>query len=152
MSALKRHSSPGLVISILALAVAVGTSGAIALPGRGSVDGNDLGQNSVASKNIKANTIKPGDVNEGQFYVGVEVNDAGAVTESTIPGVSANGFTGDQTRVTFPRNVTSCTPVASAVFSGNVLALQAGTAPDNRNDVIVYNDGAAKSFNLIIVC
>lgn len=152
MRALKRHATPSTVIATLALAVAVGGSGAIALPGRGSVDSNDLERNAVASKNIKPKAVKPADVDKARLFIGVEVNDAGAVTESTVPGVSANGFTGDETRVTFPRDVTGCVPVAMGTFSGNVTGLQAGTAPDNRNDVIVNNDGAAKSFSLIIVC
>ena len=152
MTALKRHMSPSLMISVVALMVAIGTTGAIALPGSGRVDSNDLKRNTVASKNIKPDTIKPADVNEGKFYIGVEVNGAGTVTESTIPGVSASGFITDETHVTFPRDVTKCIPVASAIFSGNVTAFQSGTAPENRKKVTVFNDGADKSFNLILVC
>ena len=153
MKALKRHTSPGLVISLLALTVAIGSTGAIALPGSGKVDANDLKRNTVASKHIKANTIKPGDVDEGKFYIGVEVNGSGAVTESTIPGVSGGGFTGNDVTITFPRDVTKCVPVAMGQFQAtNVVGFQSGTAAGNRNKVSINSAGVDKGFNLVLVC
>ena len=152
MGALKRHLTPPTLIATLALAVAVGGSGAIALPGRGDVDANDLGRNVVASKNIKPKAVQPGDIDRAKAFMSVEVNGAGNVTQSSVPGVTASGYTGDQVRVTFPRDITDCSPVAMAWFGGEVTGFQSGTAPENRNDVTINHTGVDKSFNLIVVC
>ena len=152
MGALKRHMTPPTVIATLALAVAVGGSGAIALPGRGDVDASDLGRNVVASKNIKPKAVQPGDIDRAKAFIAVEVGGDGEVTQSTVPGVSAGGYSGDAVRVTFPRDITDCSPVATAWFGGEVTGFQAGTAPENRDDVLINHTGVDKSFNLILIC
>jgi hypothetical protein len=57
--------SPALIVAVIALAVALGGS-AVALPGKGSVDKNDLEKNAVVSKAIKKNAVKAKHIRSGQ--------------------------------------------------------------------------------------
>ena len=52
----KHRPSPALVIAFVALFAAIGGT-SIALPGKNSVDGNDLRKNVVKNKNIKKNAV-----------------------------------------------------------------------------------------------
>ena len=61
MKSRKRIPSPAMVIAVIALVAGVAGS-AIALPGRNSVDSNDLRRNTVATKNLKPNAVKSGKI------------------------------------------------------------------------------------------
>ena len=63
MRAMKKPS-PALVISVIALIVAVGSSGAIALPGKNRVDSKDIKKGAVKSSDLKNNGVRGRDVNE----------------------------------------------------------------------------------------
>ena len=57
MKSRKRIPSPAMIIAVIALIAGV-TGSAIALPGRNSVDSNDLRARVVATKNLKPNAVK----------------------------------------------------------------------------------------------
>jgi len=63
MKLLKRRPSGSMLVAFLALAVAIGGT-ASALPGKKSVDKNDLKPNVVKSKNVKNDVLTGDDVNE----------------------------------------------------------------------------------------
>src|SRR5688572_27291697 len=58
--------SPALVLAFVALFVVL-SGAAVALPGKKSVDKNDLKKNVVKSKNIKNNQVKGADVDEASL-------------------------------------------------------------------------------------
>ena len=61
MDSSKRRPSPAMVIAVVALIAGL-TGSAIALPGRNTVDRNDLKRNVVKTKNIKAKAVKRGKI------------------------------------------------------------------------------------------
>jgi len=63
MRVLKRRPSGAMLVAFLALAVAIGGT-ASALPGKKSIDKNDLKKNVVKSSNVKNNVLTGDDVNE----------------------------------------------------------------------------------------
>jgi hypothetical protein len=71
---LKEHAGvAALTVAVLALFVAL-TGIAGALPGKKSVDKNDLKKNVVASKNVGENALTGADINEGSLNLGGGLN------------------------------------------------------------------------------
>jgi hypothetical protein len=56
-----RRPSPALLVSVIALVFALGGV-ATALPGKKTIDKNDLARNVVRSKHIKRDQVRPGDL------------------------------------------------------------------------------------------
>lgn len=71
----RRLPTPGLVVAIVALVAALAGS-AVALPGKGSVDGNDLRKGVVKTKNIKKNAVNGARVAANSLS-GSDINEAG---------------------------------------------------------------------------
>jgi hypothetical protein len=71
---LKEHAGlAALTVAVMALFVALsGIAGA--LPGKKSVDKNDLKKNAVASKNLAPDALTGADINEGSLNVGGGLN------------------------------------------------------------------------------
>jgi hypothetical protein len=65
MRTISRNLNPATVLATAALFVALGTGAASALPGKGSVDRNDIRANAVASKQVKNGAISGLDVADG---------------------------------------------------------------------------------------
>jgi hypothetical protein len=77
----RRGPSPALVVSVIALVAALtGTAGA--LPGRNTVDGNDVKRNAIKSKAIKNGQVKRADI-AGGAVAGAQIAD-GAVAGAEI--------------------------------------------------------------------
>jgi hypothetical protein len=60
-----RRPSPALIVALLALVAALAGT-ATALPGKNSIDKNDIKKNAVKSKNIKKGQVKSSDIADGQ--------------------------------------------------------------------------------------
>jgi hypothetical protein len=86
----KRRPSPALVISILALALAIGGGSAIALQGRNTVDSGDVKPNAIKSPDIARNAVKTSEIAQNAVR-------SGDVRADTLQGVDvrANSLTGE---------------------------------------------------------
>jgi hypothetical protein len=92
MSSSSRLPSPAFVLATIALLVALAGS-AIALPGKNSVDKNDIQKNAVRSKAIKNGQVKAADIADGAVGTGKLADGAvtagklaaGAVSASQLP-------------------------------------------------------------------
>lgn len=153
LSMLKRNASAAaLVVAVIALFVAIGGV-AGALPGKNTVNSGDVKKNSLKGIDIKESTLKipqqalPESVQSvyGFTWIG------GKLSQSTLDGVTAQQ-TSNTISYTFPFDVTRCSPVASGIFSDGIVALQSGTAPNNRNKITVAGFDATQDHNLIVVC
>jgi len=150
---LRRHLTPPMVISMVALFVAIGGGAAIALPGKKNIDANDLKQNVIASKNVKPDALTGADINEATLSTetyAASVNASGNIVDRTDPGITSSQAASNVYYVNFPRSLVDCVPVVSGLFSDDVVALQSGTANPNR--VTVSHFGGAHDFNLIVAC
>ena len=74
MSIKDRRPSPALFVAIIALVAALGGT-AVALPGKGSVDKNDLAKNVVKSKNIAKGAVKSSDIKDNGVK-GVDIDES----------------------------------------------------------------------------
>jgi hypothetical protein len=163
-----RRPSPGLIVAALALTVALGGTAVAADPAakiskskvktiaRKQIDKLAPELDVASAKQAdKADTAKQADeagtAEKALNVFGVSANSSGDVTDSTIEGATVVK-TGNSYKWTFPRNVVDCVPVASGIFSDGFVALQAGTAPNNTNSVIVNYFEATGDHNLIVVC
>jgi hypothetical protein len=63
MTSSKRGPSPGLIVAVCALVLAM-TGAAVALPGRGTVNGGDIKRNAVVSKHVKGQSLKGNDLRD----------------------------------------------------------------------------------------
>jgi hypothetical protein len=156
LDTLKKHAGmAGLIVAILALFVAI-TGIAGALPGKKSVDKNDLKKNSVASKNVAADTLTGGDIKESTLELPASVTNTfgvhggvnGDVIKSTVDGVTVKKDGGGAFTVTFQQNISNCIPVVSGSSSApvTVRAYVVGT-----NQVFV-GLGGDTGFQLIVKC
>ena len=149
LNRLRSRLSAPLVISMLALFAALGGV-AGALPGKNTVNSGDVKKNSLKGVDIKESTLDiptkalPRTV-YGFTWLG------GKLTQSTLDGVTAQS-TSNSVIYTFPFDVTRCNPVASGVFSDGIVAIQNGTAPNNRNKITVSGFEATKDHSLVVVC
>ena len=93
----RRLPTPGLVVAIVALVAALAGS-AVALPGKGSVDSNDLRKNVVKTKNIKDDAVSRAKIADNAVngarvaansLTGADINEAG------LGGPLLRGFTTD---------------------------------------------------------
>ena len=76
-----RRPSPALIVAIVALVAALAGS-AIALPGKNTVQSNDIKKNAIKSKHVKKDALKGVDINEsklGTVPSAERANSAGAV-------------------------------------------------------------------------
>jgi hypothetical protein len=79
-----RRPSPALVLSIAALVAALGGTAA-ALPGKNSVDRNDLRKGAVASKSIRADAVTAKHIADGQIG-GAEIADGQIGSQDVADG------------------------------------------------------------------
>lgn len=88
------HLSAANVIAVIALVAAIGTGAAFGLPGKSSVDKNDIAKNAVKSKQVKNNGIKGADIADGAV-TGAEVADGSIggpeVNEASLGTVPSAG-------------------------------------------------------------
>lgn len=90
-NAARHRPSPALVVSVVALVVALAGS-ALALPGKRSVDRNDLRKNVVGSKQIRDGGVAGADLGQGAVDSSKVADDSltGAdVDEATLEGLGA---------------------------------------------------------------
>jgi hypothetical protein len=59
----KRGPSPSMIVAVGALVLGL-TGAAVALPGRGTVNGGDIKRNAVVSKHVKGKSLKGGDLRD----------------------------------------------------------------------------------------
>jgi hypothetical protein len=160
LSRLRDNASlAALVVAVMALFVAIsGIAGA--LPGKKSVDKNDLKKNVVASKNVGEDALTGGDIKESTLELpasvtktfGVSSNATGTVTASTLPGTTVANTAGGAYSVTFPKSVQGCAPVASD-DGIPIVVLRTTLVSSNPNQVFVlFADSNNSSFNLIVTC
>ena len=84
-----KRPSPALVVAMIALVAALGGT-AVALPGKGTVDKNDIKKNAVKSKQVVNESLTGGDI-QNESLTGGEIQN-----ESLAGGdVQNNGLTGD---------------------------------------------------------
>jgi hypothetical protein len=146
---LKLHISPAMVVAMLALVVALaGTAVAGGVLNKKKVNNiitNRAPGLSVASAK-NSDSAKSADSAKNVF--GATTNDAGAVTQATLPGTTASKSSNTFT-IHFPRSVTGCTVTGSGLFDGDTSALASGTA--NPNNVILSNPSGT-SVSAVVVC
>ncbi len=150
---LKRNASvAALVVAVVALFVAIGGV-AGALPGKNTVNSGDVKKNSLKGIDIKESTLnipeKALPENAQNVYGFTWLG--GTLSRSTLDGVTAQQ-TSNVIVYTFPFDVTRCSPVASGVFSDGIVAIQNGTAPNNRNKITVSGFDATQDHSLVVVC
>ena len=68
MSKFSSRQSPAIIVAIVALVAALGGS-ALALPGKNTVQSNDIKKNAVKSKHLKNNGVKGVDIDESSLGV-----------------------------------------------------------------------------------
>lgn len=133
MKSRKRIPSPAMVIAVIALVAGVAGS-AIALPGRNSVDSNDLRRSTVATKNLKPNAVKSGKIAQNTVNGG-DINESSL---GTVPrAASVNGIVDFNQRLTFGQDVQLA---ANGAVSIRARCVQNGTiaAVAARDGVVVY--------------
>jgi hypothetical protein len=151
----------GLTVAVIALFVAL-TGIAGALPGKKSVDKNDLKKNVVASKNVADDSLTGSDIKESTLQIpaaalptatiGLSVSAGGAIQSSTLQGVSVAPQGSGNYNITFPRSITGCNPVASDGSTGGVpTALRAGVSSSTVLFIGTASN-ANTAFNLIMTC
>jgi hypothetical protein len=121
-----------------------------ALPGKNTVNSGDVKKNALKGVDIKESTLDIPQQSLPQKVYGFTWL-GGKITQSTLDSVTAQQNS-NSISYTFPFDVTRCVPVASGVFSDGIVALQAGTAPNNRNRVIVTGFDATQDHSLVVVC
>ena len=129
MKSRKRIPSPAMVIAVIALIAGV-TGSAIALPGRNSVDSNDLRRNSVATNDIKPNAVKSGKIAQNTVNGG----DIREGSLGTVPSAaSVTHIVRFNERLTFGQDVQL---VANGAVSLRARCVQNGTI-----DAVAGQDG-----------
>jgi hypothetical protein len=81
-----RAPSPALIVAFVALVAALSGS-AIALPGKNKIDRNDVKRNAITGKQLKNNSVKGADVDEGTLG---KVPSAGVADSATSAGNAAS--------------------------------------------------------------
>jgi hypothetical protein len=162
LSRLRSHVSPALVISLIALFVAIGGV-AGALPGKNTIDSGDIKKNAVKSPDIKNNNVTGTDVNEstlnipaaalpGKDVFGVSVNAAGTVIAATLPGTTADIQGAGAYSVTFPRSVQGCVPQSSTSTLGGGAVFDSTASVAGPNTVEVEAGDGTQGYNVTVVC
>jgi hypothetical protein len=167
-----RRPSPALLISIIALIVALAGTAYAAQ----KINGNLIEKHTIGGGKLKHKTLTGYQINKGKLgivpearraahtYWAVVTNPAGpgntALSRASDPGMAAIE-TGGAVTVTFPANVTGCADVAGRNNTGtsnpNPGYAQTNTSPVNPNAIEVHtrnkdgNDEDA-DFHLIVVC
>jgi hypothetical protein len=143
MKSRKRMPSPAMVIAVIALVAGVAGS-AIALPGRNSVDGNDLKRNVVKTKNIKRNAVKrgkiaPNAINSSRIAQNsVNGGDINEASLSTVPSAATvTSIVDFNERLTFGQDVQL---VSNGAVQIRARCVQNGTIGGvaARDGVVVY--------------
>jgi hypothetical protein len=129
----RKQLTVGNAIALAAVFVAVGGS-AIALPGKATVDRNDIAKNAVKSKQVKANSLTGADIDEATLAlaatdppagaVDVPADSVGAAELSPVTTVSANLEIANNIE-TF--EIASC-PAGTQVISGGADRTGGGVA------------------------
>lgn len=156
MRALKRRPSPALVISIIALTVAIGGGWAFALPGKDRVNSGDIKKGAVKSSDLRNNGVKGRDVKESSLG---RVPSAGAASApiayaridnaaSTSPGIieaNSRGVT-DANFSDSPNNGIFC--ITGLPFTlTSISAIADFESPETDVDDIVANWVLGDPFN-----
>jgi hypothetical protein len=155
-------STAALVIALIALFVAIGGV-AGALPGKNTVNSGDIKKNGVKSIDLKDDGVTGKDVKESTLDIPATALPPkhvygftwfGSPTRSTLPGVQVQQTSSNTFSYTFPFDVTQCVPVVSGIFESGFVALQSGTAPENRNKISVnsFTGAGTDDHNLVVVC
>lgn len=160
MSIKDRRPSPALFVAIIALVAALGGT-AVALPGKGSVDKNDLAKNVVKSKNIAKGAVKSSDIkNDGVKGIDIDESSLAQVPSAAQANSAANAdavggvrvvaisaFLPDNTTPTPVLNVGGLTITATCVNGGNVDPLIATTSAANAFIVSSSQDHAGEDID-----
>ncbi len=125
--------TPAHLVAVIALVLALAGT-AIALPGKNSVDRNDLAKNSVRSKQVKKDSLKGSDIDEGSLtipesaappapseviWIKVDQSASGpSIAAASDPGfsVAEEGPGFGLTRITAPQPVAACGATVSPVL------------------------------------
>lgn len=147
----ERAGVAALIVAVMALLAAL-TGIAGALPGKGSVDKNDLAKNIIKSKNVADDALTGADINEGTLALpGIQV-----VQRTASLGPVASGATGD--------GVASCTGNEKAVGGGFAASSGFGRLDGSRPElnaqgvptgwhVFVGNDSPGNAtFQVFVLC
>ena len=168
---LKRRPSPGLIVAMIALVVALGGTAYAA-----QINGNSIMKQSIGGGKLKQKTLTGFQINTNKLgvvpmakraahtYWAVVNNPAGAGNAS-LARASDAGITaaegGGAVAVVFPTNVSGCANVSSRNNAGTTVPgagfAQTNVAPTNPNAIEVRTrnekgEGEDADFHLIVVC
>jgi hypothetical protein len=159
---LRAHVSAPMVISVIALFVALG-SVAGALPGKNTVNSGDVKKNSLKSVDLKNDGVTGADVKESTLDIpaaalptkdvfGASVNAAGTVIAATLPGTTASIQGAGAYSVTFPRSVQGCVPQSSTSTLGGGAAFDSTASVAGPKTVEVEAGDGSQGYNVTVVC
>jgi hypothetical protein len=141
LNRLVQRVSPGLVVSMLALFVALGGVGAFALKGKNSVDSGDIKKNAVTGSDIKKSAVASSDIKDG-VVSGTDVADDSLTGDDIDEGTLAD----PQTRFSV-RMAVAATPVDVATVGPFTISARCLAGPDvelfvrtTENDSYVNGD------------
>lgn len=155
-----RLPSPGLILGLVALAVALGGTAMANLPGNNSVISSDIKNNNVRSPDIKSNAVKQSEIAAnavGQSEVGTDAVGADELKATWIVG------SGETVNANSADSATATCPVGSQVISGGftwdidaaglfVVSLELSTG-GNSATVTGYNDtGSNRTLSARVYC
>ena len=167
----KRRPSPGLIVGLIALVVALGGTAYAA-----QINGNSIMKQSIGGGKLKKKTLTGFQINTNKLGVvpaakraahtyWAVVNNPGGAGNATLARASDAGITaaegGGAVAVIFPANVSGCAYVSSRNNAGTTVPgagyAQANVAPTNPNAIEVRTrdeKGADQDadFHLIVVC
>lgn len=144
-----RRPSPALVISLLALFVAMSAT-ATGLPGRNNVDKNDLKRNVVKAKNIRKNAVRPKQLApsatvKAEYSNGENINIAGNGANQTAQTV--NIFVPRTGKLLINGGVRIDNGVGGDIYSCDFLLNGALMGASSRGSVTTNDVGATNDDN-----
>jgi hypothetical protein len=171
---LKRRPSPGLIVALIALFVALGGTAYAA-----QINGNSIMKQSIGGGKLKQKTLTGYQINTNKLGVvpsatsairashtyWAVVNNPAGTGNATLARASDAGITategGGAVSVAFPVNISGCANVAGRNNAGTTVpgagTAQTNTSPANANAVEVHTRdekgaNADADFHLIVVC